>query len=78
MNSITAKLYQQLLGQYSLINFWVSIEFQIIEAIKAMIMLIAQAWAHEGAGQYALKCSLMSGYGYQSPDNNVIFGPKIC
>merc|ERR1712192_367180 len=35
-------------------------------------------WSHEGAGQYAENCALMSSYGNEAADNNVISGPKIC
>jgi len=35
-------------------------------------------WSHEGAGQYAENCALMSGFGNEAEDSNVISGPKIC
>merc|ERR1712037_906217 len=35
-------------------------------------------WSHEGAGQYAENCALMSGFGNEAEDNNVISGPKMC
>jgi len=35
-------------------------------------------WSHEGAGQYAENCALMSSYGNEAADNNVISGPKMC
>ena len=39
-----------------------------------------QVWSHEGAGQYAENCQncLMSGFGYEAEDPNVISGQKIC
>ena len=37
-----------------------------------------QVWSHEGAGQYAENCALMSGFGNEAEDSNVISGPKIC
>merc|ERR1712037_1077128 len=35
-------------------------------------------WSHEGAGQYAENCALMSGFGNEAEDSNVISGPKMC
>merc|ERR1712037_328609 len=35
-------------------------------------------WSHEGVGQYAENCALMSGFGNEAEDSNVISGPKIC
>jgi len=39
---------------------------------------IAWAWAHEGAGAYALNCGLMDGYGKKAVDTNVISGGRDC
>ena len=39
---------------------------------------IAWAWAHEGAGAYALNCGLMDGFGKKAIDTNVISGGRDC
>ena len=60
---------------------------QLIPVFKIQIFTIhedhvddgdAQVWSHEGAGQYAENCALMSGFGNEAEDSNVISGPKIC
>ena len=45
---------------------------------KAKSSCNAWAWAHEGAGPYALNCGLMDGYGKKVIDENVISGNKDC
>jgi len=38
----------------------------------------AWAWAHEGAGDFALNCGLMDGYTNKAADSNVISGSRQC
>jgi len=45
---------------------------------KAKSSCTAWAWAHEGAGPYALNCGLMDEYGKKVIDENVISGNKDC
>ena len=35
-------------------------------------------WANENAGQWALECVTMTGYGYTNNDTNVVSGTRDC
>ena len=39
------------------------------------MITLTQAWSNKGGKG---NCALMSGYGSEAPNNNVISGPKIC
>ena len=38
----------------------------------------AWSWHHENAGQWALQCVTMTGYGYTAHDTNVVSGGRDC
>ena len=38
----------------------------------------AWTWAHKNAGQWALNCVTMTGYGYTNFDTNVVSGGRDC
>ena len=38
----------------------------------------AWTWHHENAGQWALQCVTMTGYGYTAHDTNVVSGGRDC
>ena len=61
---------------------------QVIRGIKSWVecsqkcrgksSCTAWAWAHEGAGDFALNCAIMDGYKNKAIDNNVISGSRDC